>query len=181
MPPSKAHRAEIAGRRAQLIKLRRAGLSFEHPQILALGYGSRQAASKDMIRALEERRDEQAAEASIYRQEENERLDDLLAAVWPHAIGTHQDPDGAVAFDPKAIETVLKLMDRRAKLNGYDMPVRAEVSGPDGGAIPLGSGTLAELNSLIGIAGGTGIVLPGDDDIEDVSPAAVDGDDDSGG
>ncbi|WP_331740228.1 hypothetical protein OG298_44150 (plasmid) [Streptomyces sp. NBC_01005] len=32
-------------------------------------------------------------------------------------------------IDLKAVDTVLKLMDRRAKLNGLDMPVKAELSG----------------------------------------------------
>ncbi|MFJ9683598.1 hypothetical protein ACIRP2_37040 [Streptomyces sp. NPDC101194] len=44
-------------------------------------------------------------------------------------------------------------MDRRAKLNGLDMPVRTELSGPDGGAVPFGNGSLAELTALMGIAG----------------------------
>lgn len=158
MPPSKAEQAEVAERRAELIRLRRTGMRFEDPQILALGYTSRGAASKDFHRALAERRDEQHAEASVYRQEENERLDALLQAVWPRATQPHPvyDREGlevAHEIDLKAVDTVLKLMDRRAKLLGLDMPVKAELSGPDGGAIPLGSGSLDELSQLIGITG----------------------------
>lgn len=162
MPPTKAHQAEVAERRAALIKLRRQKIPFDDPRVLGLGYTSRQAASKDMIRALEQRRDEEAAEVSVYRQELLEDLDELIAAIWPQAI------DG----DVRAVEATLKLLQNKSKLRGCDMPVRAEVSGPDGGAIPLGSGALAELNALIGIAGETGIVLPGDEDIEDESTAA---------
>ena len=151
MPASRAKQAETAGRRADLIRLRRAGRSFD--SIAAeLGYASRQAASKDFIRAIEQRRDEQAAEVSVYRQEMNERLDALLEAAWPDAtIG-----------DPKAIETVLKVLDRQAKLNGLDAPVKSELSGPDGGSIPLG-GTLAELTSLINTAGDTDTTSDGDE------------------
>lgn len=145
MAKSKAEQAEVAARRVDLIRLRREGVSFDDPRILALGYSSRGHASKDLIRALQERRDEQTAEVSVYRQEENERLDALLEAVWPDAR----------TGDVRAIDTVLKLMDRRAKLNGLDMPVKSEVSGPDGGSIPLG-GTLAELNALIATAGELG-------------------------
>ena len=146
MAHSKAKLAEVAARRAKLIKLRRACIPFDDPRILALGYSGPGDARKDLVRALQQNRDEEAAEVSVYRQQENERLDALFEAHWPDAI----------AGDQKAAELVLKFIDRRAKLNGLDMPVRAEISGPDGGAVPLGTGALAELNTLISIAGQTG-------------------------
>lgn len=142
MPRSKAEMAQVADRRKQLVALRRRGVQYDDPRVADLGYSSTAAARKDLIRALEQARDEQAAEVSVYRQEENERLDALLEAVWPEAQ----------AGELRAVETVLKLMDRRAKLNGLDMPAKNEVSGPDGGAIPLGN-TLAELTTLISTAG----------------------------
>ncbi|MFD5899154.1 hypothetical protein [Streptomyces sp. NPDC060366] len=157
MAHSKAELAEVAKRRAELIRLRRQGIRFEDERIQSLGYTSRQSASKDFIRALEERRDDQAAEASIYRQEENERLDALLEAIWPRATEptpVYKDGEEVGAeIDLKAVDTVLKLMDRRAKLMGLDMPQRTELSGPDGGAVPFGTGSLDELNALIGYAG----------------------------
>ncbi|MEU9849247.1 hypothetical protein [Streptomyces sp. NPDC047985] len=158
MPVNRIKAAEIAERRAALIKLRRAGVPFDDPRILALGYTSRGAATKDFYRAICERRDEQAAEASAYRQEENERLDDLLAAAWPMAtelrpVFNKEGDEIGQSIDLKAVDTVLKLMERRAKLNGLDMPVRTELSGPDGGAVPFGNGGLAELSALIGFAG----------------------------
>jgi hypothetical protein len=160
MPLSKAQQAEVAERRVKLIRLRRQGISFDDPRILALGYSSRGAASKDLVRALKERRDEQAAEISVYRQEENERLDALLEVAWPRATTPSPlfDRDGNIVgeeLDMRAVDTVLKLMDRRAKLNGLDVPVRTELSGPGGGAVPLAAGTLEELNKLIDIAGQT--------------------------
>ncbi|WP_331756588.1 hypothetical protein [Streptomyces decoyicus] len=161
MPHSKAEMAEVADRRAKLIRLRRQGIAYDDPRIVALGYSSRSVASKDLVRALEAARDEQSAEVSIYRQQENERLDALLEAAWPRA--TQPSPvfskDGQVIgeeLDMRAVDTVLRLMDRRAKLNGLDSPIRTELSGPDGGAVPLGNGSLAELNKLISIAGETG-------------------------
>lgn len=166
---SKAEQAQVAERRAQLIRLRRAGVPFDDERILSLGYSSPGAASKDMIRALKQRRDEQAAEVSVYRQQEGERLDALLEAVW----------DDALQGDLRAVDAALKIADRRAKLYGIDTPVRTEVSGPDGGAVPLGTGSLAELNKLISIAGQTGPELdtrtPGADD----AGQDGDGDDDS--
>ncbi|MER6860724.1 hypothetical protein, partial [Streptomyces pilosus] len=92
---------------------------------------------------------------------EGDRLDALLLAHWGAATSGE---------DPKAADLVLKIMDRRAKLMGLDMPVRAEVSGPDGGAVPLGTGALAELQQLISIAGQTGdpdTLLDGEQDTGD--------------
>jgi hypothetical protein len=143
MPASRAKQAETAGRRADLIRLRRSGVRFDDPLILALGYSSSGAARKDLIRALEQNRDEEAAEVSVYRQQENERYDVMLRAIWAEVE----------AGDLRSIETALKISDRRSKLNGWDAPVRTELSGPDGGAVPLGSGSLTELNTLISLAG----------------------------
>ncbi|WP_030756579.1 hypothetical protein [Streptomyces sp. NRRL F-5135] len=164
MPASKAEQAEVAARRAELIRLRRAGVRFEDPRILALGYTSRGAATKDFIRAIEERRDEQAAEASVYRQEANERLEALLEAHWENATA---------GGDTKAAELVLKLMDRQAKLNGLDMPAKTELSGPDGGAVPVGPVAIAELRDLIRTAGEPDLE---DDDIPEDPHDADDGD-----
>lgn len=158
MPWSKAKQADVADRRARLVKLRLAGVKFDDPRILALGYASRQAASKDMIRALEEHREEEAAAVSAYRQQENERLDTLLEAVWekatrPSPVFNKEREVVGEEIDVRAVETVLKLMDRRAKLNGLDMPVKSELSGPDGGPLRLGAVTGAELDLLISAAG----------------------------
>ncbi|WP_329131515.1 hypothetical protein OG552_10400 [Streptomyces sp. NBC_01476] len=164
MPPTKAKKAEVAERRAALIRLRRQGIPFEDPRILGLGYKSRTSATKDMIRALEERRDDWKAEVSVYRQEENERLDALLLAVWPHAtnpireVVNRDDPDAEpeTKFDPRAVDTAIKLLERRAKLNGLDMPAKTELSGPDGADLPMSDGSLATLYKLINVAGQAG-------------------------
>jgi hypothetical protein len=161
VPASRAHQADVADRRAKLIRLRRQAVPFDDDRILDLGYSSPGAARKDLIRALIANRDEEAAEVSVYRQQENERLDALLNAAWPQATKPRPvlDKDGEVIgheVDMRAVDTVLRLMDRRAKLLGLDAPVRTELSGPDGGAVPLATGTLEELNQLIAIAGQTG-------------------------
>jgi hypothetical protein len=161
MSASKAQKAETAARRTKLIQLRLAGVPFDDPRVLGLGYKSRQHASKDMIRALEKRRDEQDAAASVYRQQENLRLDALLEAVWPHAtnpvrlVTDKDDPDAEPEekFDRSAIDVALRLLERRAKLNGLDMPIQAEVSGPGGGPLQLAPASVHTLHSLIGIAG----------------------------
>lgn len=156
MPWSKLKMDEVTVRRTKLLELRRQGVRFDDERIEALGYSSPGAARKDLIRALENHRDEEAAEASAYRQQENERLDELLAAAWPRATQPSPvfDKEGNIvdhALDMRAVDTVLRLMDRRAKLNGLDMPAKQELSGPDGGAVPLGTGSIAELNTLISL------------------------------
>lgn len=181
MPLSKAKKAEVATRRAKLIELRLQGVSFEDQRILDLGYSDRGHATKDMIRALEAARDEEAAAVSVYRQQENQRLDALLAAVWKQATTERPvfDKEGQLIgheIDMRAVDTVLKLMDRRAKLNGLDAPIKTEVSGPDGGAIPLGSGSLQELDLLIKTAGQTNAEI---EDAADLDEGAEDLDDDA--
>ncbi|MEU6979583.1 hypothetical protein [Streptomyces sp. NPDC046371] len=184
MPHSKADQADIAARRAALIRLRQRGVPFNDARILDLGYATPGAASKDLIRALKAHRDDAAAEASVYRQQENERLDALLDAVWPQA--TEERPvygkDGEFighAVDMRAVDTVLKLMDRRAKLNGLDAPVKTEVSGPGGGAVRLDHVGLAELNKLISTAGDPDADDTDDEDDDDLRFIDEDDDDDS--
>lgn len=139
---NKAEKALIDERRTKLIELRRRKVGFGDPRVLDLGYASEQAASKDFYRALTERREAREAEVTAYREEQNEILDALHAKFWPLAMEQ----------DLKAAEMILKILERQSKLNGWEAVLKAEVSGPDGGAIPLGS-TLAELNQLIASAG----------------------------
>jgi len=171
---------EVVVRRTKLAKLRRQGVPYDDPRIEALGYSTPSAARKDLTRLLEAHRNEEAAEVGIYRQQENERLDDELnrledleAAARTVLTNRHiMVNNGRVILHPdtnepmeddapilQAIDRLVKIEDarrrngeRRAKLNGLDMPVQAELSGPDGGAIPFSSGEASELLALIGIS-----------------------------
>jgi len=156
MTASRLKQDETTVRRTKLLKLRRMGVRYDDERILDLGYSSSASARRDLNRALEAHRDEERAELSVYRQQENERLDELLEAAWPRATQPSPvfDKNGEVvdhALDMRAVDTVLRLMDRRAKLNGLDMPVKAEVTGADGGPLQLGPATSAELEALIGL------------------------------
>ncbi len=53
------------------------------------------------------------------RKLENERLDALLLAVWP----------AAKRGDVASVNAALRIMDRRAKLNGLDRPTVLHVEG----------------------------------------------------
>lgn len=149
MPASKAQRAATAQRRAQAIALRLAGMDY---QTIAerLGYADRGAASKDVYRALEANLEAEAAAAATLRELEVQRLDRMQAAAWAKAA----------KGDLKAIETVLKIIDRRARLLGLDRPARTEITGADGGPLQIEAVDLAELERLINLAGGT---TPGDE------------------
>ncbi|WP_329203958.1 hypothetical protein [Streptomyces sp. NBC_01435] len=182
MPASKAKQAETAERRTELLRLRIQGVKYDDPRVLALGYSTPGAASKDVIRALQVRRDAEAAEASVYRQQENERLDSLLEAVWrkattPSPVFDREGMEIAREIDLKAVDTVLKLMDRRAKLNGLDMPVKAELSGPNGGAMQVGPVGIAELRDLIRTAGDPDSEQDDELTVTDEEDATDDGDD----
>jgi hypothetical protein len=142
MPASKAQQAATAKRRAQAIALRLAGMN-DDTIAERLGYASRQAASKDIHRALEANRLEEQQQVETLRYVEGQRLDRLQAAVWAKAA----------KGDLKAVETVLKVMAQRTRLFGLDAPVRAEVSGPGGGAVQVGAVSIAELRDLIRAAG----------------------------
>lgn len=117
MSASRPKQAEVSERRAQAIALRIAGLEW---QAIAdrLGYASRGAACTDVTRALEANRKAERAAVEELRFVESQRLDRLQVAVWAQAI----------AGDAKAVEAVLKVMDRRAKLFGLDASKQMEVA-----------------------------------------------------
>ncbi|MFF9287525.1 hypothetical protein [Streptomyces griseosporeus] len=176
---SKLKMDEVTVRRTKLLQLRRQGVRFDDERVEQLGYSSPNAARKDLTRALEAHRAEEAAEISTYRQQENERLDALLEAAWPRATQPSPvfDKEGNVVgeeLDMRAVDTVIRLIDRRAKLNGLDMPVRAELSGPGGGAVPLKATSVATLISLINTAGDED-----DEDLDETSDGQEDDDEDS--
>jgi hypothetical protein len=114
---SKLKLEEVTVRRTELLKLRRQGVRYDDERIEALGYSSPNAARHNLTRALEAHRKEEEAEVAVYRQQENERLDALLEAAWPRATQPSPvfDKEGNVVgkeLDMRAVETVLRLMDR---------------------------------------------------------------------
>src|SRR5207253_10591831 len=90
-----------------------AGASFD-AIARTLGYRARSGAHKAVLAALHETLVEPA---DAVRQLELDRLDRLLLAVWQPACGG----------DYRAIEIVLKLMDRRAAYLGLDAPQRIDI------------------------------------------------------
>lgn len=107
-------------RQAKALELRRAGLSYR--EIAAkIGIGKSQA--QRLVEAgLEQVRDEVDAEARDLKAIELSRLDAMLSGLWPDARrGAHG-----------AVDRVLRIMERRAKLLGLDAPLKMAQTTRDG-------------------------------------------------
>jgi len=86
-----------------------------------VGYANRSGAWKAVVRLVESRAAESVKDADVIIAMEVERLDAMLMAVWAKA------KKGDVA----AVDRVLKIQERRAKLLGLDAPTKtaSELSG----------------------------------------------------
>ena len=103
---------EVIDRERKVLEARLLGMSFD--QIAAsLGYASKSGAHHAYKRALQRTIQEPADEV---RQQELERLDRL----WRGII------DPASRGDVQAINTALRIMERRARYLGLDAPVKAQ-------------------------------------------------------
>jgi hypothetical protein len=112
--------AETQERRRQALDLRKRGLTY--PQIAKAMSVSLGTAHKLVQTAISDIPKELAEDVRLL---ELERLDRMLAGMWPKAI----------AGDPKAVAAAVKIMDRRAKYLGIDAPIKAELTGKDGGQL----------------------------------------------
>lgn len=152
MPPSRAVQAATAERRAKLVQMRIAGHSFDEcAQVL--GYGSRDHATKDFCRILEQNIAEQRTSLEVYRELEVLRLDgeikrldtlySQVEAILAHdhvtvSVGRVVELNGEPIPDEgpflQAVDRLLRIEDarrrnaeRRAKLLGLDAAQKVEV------------------------------------------------------
>ena len=104
---------ETWDRERQVIELRRAGLTFD---VIAqqVGYSNASGAHHAYRRALQRTLNE--AGVDEMRQTELDRLDRLQRFAWT----------AAAQGDLKAIDAVLRIMQRRARLLGLDAPARVQ-------------------------------------------------------
>jgi hypothetical protein len=107
-------RAQTAYRRTRVVELVADGANYDKAA-REVGYANRSGAFKAFWKALGER---EAEAVDTHRALELTRLDALQRAVW----------EQAESGDVRALEAVLKIMDRRAKLLGLDQ-VESEGSG----------------------------------------------------
>jgi hypothetical protein len=117
-----ATRIKAAERRTQALALRRGGATFG--QIAAFLGVSEARAHKIVTQQLQRLNKTRAESAAAVLRLELERLDGLFMALWPKA----RSGDGA------AVDRVLAIMARRAKLLGLDAPEKRELSGSPGPA-----------------------------------------------
>lgn len=170
MPASKAQRTKTAVRRAKAVEMRTRGSSWQE---IAddLGYVNRSAACADVTRALEAAVVEQNRNIDLMRQEELRAYDQLLVEAWAvlereHVTVSHgriirDEETGEKLLDDgpvlQAIDRVVRIRERRAKLLGLDAPQRHEVVSLDavdaeirrltaelGGSAEAGEATAAE-------------------------------------
>lgn len=105
---------ETVERQRAALALRGAGVSYA--AIAArLGFANASGAWKAVQRALKTTLQEPADDL---RQLELQRLDAMHAAIWPHAMRGHL----------KSVDTILRLMERRARLLGLDAPKQHHVA-----------------------------------------------------
>lgn len=113
MPPlnrTRPSQIKATEMRAEAVKLRKMGLGY--PQIAErLGYNSRQAAFQAVTTALRDIREETADDADDLRTLELERLDHLWQIAFTEALTNR---------NMRAIDTLLRISERRAKLEGLD-------------------------------------------------------------
>lgn len=155
MPPSKAKQALVAKRRSEMLIMKIQGRTAAQ---IAEHFGiSPATARSDLARAIKKAREIEVHDAELYRFIQGSRLETLLRGVW----------DDATDGDLKAGEQARKYIADLTDLFGLKMPVRTEISGPDGGVIPFGGNDLTELSTLIDIAGQADATPPPHDDEND--------------
>jgi hypothetical protein len=115
-----AARVQAQENRRKAVELRRAGLSFRQ---IAKELGmSKSGCYKAVQRALTDIQKELDDSATLLCAQESDRLDTLQVNVWSQAL----------KGDVKAIDRVLRIMERRARLLGLDKPQKVAPTTPDG-------------------------------------------------
>jgi hypothetical protein len=103
---------ELVDKEIRVLELRRVGLTWVRIAE-EVGYADHTGAYAAYKRAIKRTQQQPADEL---REQEIDRLDRLQVAVWPSAM----------KGDTRAIMTIIRLMERRAKLLGLDKPIKIE-------------------------------------------------------
>jgi hypothetical protein len=103
---------ELVDREIKVLELRRVGLTWVRIAE-EVGYKDHTGAYAAYKRAIKRTMQQPADEL---REQELDRIDRLQVAVWP----------AAMKGDTRAVLTIVRLMERRAKLTGLDMPIKIE-------------------------------------------------------
>lgn len=128
----KAKELEIEIRREKVAKLKLAGISLRQiAQELGCALGT---VHSDLEAVLARTVDTADEHIRMERDVSLGRCEVALRAIWPRIC----------RGDVEAINAFVRLDQRRAKLLGLDAPAKQELSGPDGGPIPLATQTSLE-------------------------------------
>lgn len=112
MAGSNAPKVNYTERRQKVLELRKAGASLRAiAQALNV---SHETIRNDIQAVMEDLQKEAVAEAAQYKALELERLDALQTKLWGDAMRGHHG----------AVDRVLRVMERRAKLLGLDAPTK---------------------------------------------------------
>lgn len=103
---------ELVDKEIRVLELRRVGLTWQRIAE-EVGYADHTGAYAAYKRAIKRTMQQPADEL---RAQELDRIDRLQVAIWP----------AAMKGDTRAILTIVRLMERRAKLTGLDMPIKIE-------------------------------------------------------
>lgn len=103
---------ELVDKEVRVLELRRVGLTWQRIAE-EVGYADHTGAYAAYKRAIKRTMQQPADEL---RAQELDRIDRLQVAIWPNAM----------KGDTRAILTIVRLMERRAKLTGLDMPIKIE-------------------------------------------------------
>jgi len=120
MAKSKTSTLEAKKRRERILQFKLSGL---RQSAIADQEGISPAAVSKIVKKINEELDSGNDEmANEMRVLENARLDRLTQTLWPNALRGAKTP----------IDQVIKIMERRAKMNGLDMPTKIASTTPDG-------------------------------------------------
>ena len=127
---SREQRAQAMARRQQVLQYAMGGASLRTiaSQLRANGIEiSHQQVKRDLDKILEDTARDQLEGLAQYRVITNERLNRLLMAWWPKALGTPAQPATenreAIAGsdpDPVAFDKVMRIIDAQRRVNGVD-------------------------------------------------------------
>jgi hypothetical protein len=136
---SDVREVDLILRESEVMTLRRAGNTWDEIS-RQLGYSSPAATYRIFQKALEKH---VVPKIEELRAIETNRLDGLTLALWPKAE----------SGDIRAIEAIVKLMERRARLLGLDAPtkIQAEVINYEGGELGEHTRRIIELVRQSGV------------------------------
>lgn len=103
---------ELVDKETKVLELRRAGLTWQRIA-QEVGYADHSGAYAAYKRAIKRTQQQPADEL---REQELDRIDRLQLAAWPKAMQGHV----------QSIAVICRLMERRARLLGLDMPIKIE-------------------------------------------------------